>query len=196
MIFLMMAAHDTTTSTLSSLVYELARAPEWQERVRAEARALGQAQLDFEKVEELQSLTWVMKETIRRYPPLPVIPRIASREFAWGGFQIPADAMVVVSPIHTHHMPEWWSQPKVWDPERFSPARDESRRHTFMWIPFGGGPHHCIGFKFAECQVKAIVHQLALRYRWSVPEGYRMPVQQAPISKPMDGLPLRLQRAD
>jgi cytochrome P450 len=145
-------------------------------------------------VEALQSRTFAMKETIRRYPPRPVIPRIATRDFAWSGYQIPEGAMVVVSPIHTHHMAEWWSAPSTWDPDRFSPPRDESSRHTFMWIPFGGGAHHCIGFKFAECQVKAIVHQLVLRYRFAVPDGYRMPVQQAPISKPMDGLPLRLER--
>jgi cytochrome P450 len=193
MIFAMMAAHDTTTSTLSSLTYELARNPQWQERVREESRALGRSRLEFDDIDALEGLTWVMKETMRRYPPLPVIPRIASAPFEWGGYAFPADSMVVVSPIHTHHMSEWWQDPFTWDPERFSPQRDESARHTFMWIPFGGGPHHCIGFKFAEFQIKSIAHQLLLRYRWSVPEGYRMPVQQAPISKPRDGLPIQLE---
>jgi cytochrome P450 len=101
--------------------------------------------------------------------------------------------MVVVSPIHTHHMEEWWSNPFQFDPARFSPERDEPKRHTFMWIPFGGGPHHCIGFKFAEAQIKGIMHQMVLRYRWKLADGYQMPVQQAPISKPMDGLPLELE---
>jgi cytochrome P450 len=192
MIFAMMAAHDTTTSTLTSLTYELARHPEWQERVRDESRALGRPWIDFEDIDALRALTWVMKETMRRYPPLPVIPRISTAGFEWGGYSFPAGTMVVVSPIHTHHMAEWWTAPFLWDPARFSPERDESSRHTFMWIPFGGGPHHCLGFKFAEFQVKAITHQLLLRYRWSVPEGYRMPVQQAPISKPRDGLPVQL----
>jgi cytochrome P450 len=102
--------------------------------------------------------------------------------------------MVVVSPIHTHHMAEWWTAPFQFDPERFSPERDESDRHTFMWIPFGGGPHHCLGFKFAEAQIKSIMHQMVLRYRWTVDDAYRMPVQQAPISRPMDGLPVQLER--
>ncbi|MFU8829977.1 MAG: cytochrome P450 [Phycisphaerales bacterium] len=101
--------------------------------------------------------------------------------------------MVVVSPIHTHRMPEWWPAPDRFDPERFSPERAEDTRHTHMWIPFGGGPHHCIGLRFAELQVKAIMHQLLSRYRISVEPGYEMPVQQAPISRPRDGLPVRFE---
>jgi len=59
-------------------------------------------------------------------------------------------------------------------------------------VPFGGGPHLCIGLRFAEVQVKAIMHQMLRRYRGSVPADYGMPVQQAPISKPLDGLPIQL----
>ena len=192
MIFLMMAAHDTTTSTLSSLTYELAKHPAWQERVREESLALGQLYLGFDDLEKLRSLTWVMKEIMRRYPPLPVIPRVATADVEFAGYAIPKGAMVVISPIHTHHMPEWWSDPFRFDPERFSPARAEDERHTHSWVPFGAGPHHCIGRRFAELQIQAIVHQLVQRYRWSVPDGYTMPLQQAPISKPRDGLPVTL----
>jgi cytochrome P450 len=192
MIFLMMAAHDTTTSTLCSMAYELARHPEWQERVREECRSLGHAHFGFDDMDAVPQLTWVMKETLRCFPPLPVIPRVATAEFGFRGFRVPERAMVVVSPIHTHHMPEWWDEPRRFDPERFAPERAEDQRHSHSWIPFGGGPHMCLGMRFAELQVKALLHQLLLRYRWSVPEGYEMPVQQAPISKPMDGLPMRL----
>ncbi len=194
MVFLMMAAHDTTTSSLTSMTYELGRHPEWQERVRAESQALGKPYVEFEDVERLPTLTLVMKETLRRYPPLPVIPRIATRDFEWEGCRIPEGAMVVVSPIHTHHMPEWWPEPLRFDPERFSPARAEDEKHTHSWVPFGGGHHLCLGFKFAELQIKAVMHQLVSRYRWTIPAEYRMPVQQAPISKPLDGLPLRFDR--
>jgi cytochrome P450 len=193
MIFLMMAAHDTTTSTLSSMTYELARNPDWQERVREESRALGKDALDFDDVERLEALGWVMRETIRRYPPLPVIPRTATAPFRYGGYEIPAGTMVVIAPIHTHHMEEWWTDPHRFDPERFAPARREDQRHTHAWIPFGGGPHHCLGLRFAELQVKAVIHQLVCAYRWSVPAGYEMPLQQAPISKPRDGLPIRIE---
>ncbi len=194
MIFLMMAAHDTTTSTLTSLSWELARHPEWQERIREESLALGDSRPDFDALDGLESLTLAMREVLRRYPPLPVIPRTAQREFAWEGYRIPEGAMVVVSPIHSHYMTEWWDEPQRFDPERFSPARAEHQRHTHSWIPFGGGTHMCVGRRFAEAQVRLVMHQLVQRYRWSVPDGYEMPVQQAPISKPVDGLPIDLER--
>ena len=193
MIFLMMAAHDTTTSTLTSMAYELARHPEWQERAREECLAHGREPLGFDAAAGLEQVGWIMKETVRRYPPLPVIPRICTEPFEFSGYRIPAETMVVVAPIHTHHMPEWWTAPTVWDPARFSPERAEHERHSHSWIAFGGGRHHCLGIRFAELQVKCVIHQLLCRYRVSVPNGYCMPVQQAPISKPLDGLPLFLE---
>jgi cytochrome P450 len=193
MSFLMMAAHDTTTSTLTSLTYELARNPDWQDRIREECVAFGQEAPGFDQLDSLPSLTWAMRETLRRYPPLPVIPRTSTRVFEWDGYRIPAGVMVVVSPIHTHHMEAWWPDADRWDPERFSPARAEHERHSHCWIPFGGGPHMCIGRRFGEAQVRLVMHHIVRRYRWRVPDGYRMPVQQAPISKPTDGLPLELE---
>lgn len=193
MVFLMMAAHDTTTSTLTSMMYELARHPEWQDRVRAESEALGTDEPAYDDIDRLTSLTLVMRESLRRYPPLPVIPRTSTAAFEFGGYRFPANTMVVVSPIFTHHMEEWWEDPFRFDPERFSPARREDERHTHSWIPFGGGPHMCLGKKFAETQVRLIMHKLLLRYRWSVAPGYEMPLQQAPISKPRDGLPIHLE---
>ena len=193
-IFLMMAAHDTTTSTLTSMLFELGRRPEWQERLRDESRALGSEALGYADLDALPSLGLVMQETLRRYPPLSTVPRLSTREFDYEGYRVPARALVVVYPIHTHHMKEWWSDPHRFDPERFSDARAEHRRHSHLWVPFSGGAHTCIGLRFAELQIKSILHQLLLRTRWSVPEGYEMPVQQAPISKPRDGLPVRFER--
>jgi len=187
----MMAAHDTTTSTLSSLTYELAVHPEWQERVRAESRALGTGEPSLEDLPRLEGLGLAMSETLRRYPPLPVMPRVATAPFEFAGYELPAGCMVVVSPIHTHHMNEWWTEPYRWDPDRFAPDRAEHERHTHSFAPFGSGPHMCLGLRFAETQVKLVMHQLLLRYRFEVPAGYTMPVQQAPISKPRDGLPVR-----
>ncbi len=194
MIFLMMAAHDTTTSTLTSMLYELAKHPAWQDRVRDDSRALGKDQIAMGDVEALPALELVMNETLRRYPPLSTIPRMAVRDFEYGGYRVPEGTMVIVFPIHQHHMDEWWTRPFEFDPERFSDERQEHRRHSHGFVPFGGGAHMCIGFRFAEIQVRAIMHQLVQRFRWSVPDSYTMPVQQSPISRPKDGLPLRLAR--
>lgn len=191
LIFLMMAAHDTTTSTLTSMTYELGRRPEWQARVREECFAFSDGALSYDQLGELKTLDMVMYETLRRYPPLSTIPRRSERAFEFGGYEVPAGVMVVIYPIHTHHMAEWWTDPLDFDPERFSDERAEHKRHSHSFLPFGGGAHICLGYRFAELQIKAVLYQLLRRYRWNVPAGYQMPVQQAPISKPRDGLPVR-----
>jgi len=196
LIFLMMAAHDTTTSTLSSLLYELGRHPEWQERVREECCAGRDASLGYDGLGQLPVLGRVVNETLRRHPPLSTIPRLVTRAFEFGGYQIPAGMMVAIYPIHTHHIEDWWTDPGRFDPERFAPERAEHDRHPYVFIPFGGGAHMCIGYRFAELQIKAIMYQLVRRYRWSFPPEYVMPEQQAPIAKPRDGLPVTLRRVD
>ena len=193
MIFLMMAAHDTTTSTLTTMMYCLARHPQWQERLRQDAQALPDAQLRYADLAGCERTEWVMKESLRLYPPLTSIPRKAARDCEFGGFQIPKGTPVGISPIHTHRMPSLWSRPDDFDPERFSPARAEHRRHAYAYLPFGGGAHLCIGQHFADMEVKSVMHQLLRRFKFSVPEGYRMPYQLVPIAKPRDGLPITLQ---
>lgn len=194
MIFLMMAAHDTTTSTLTTLFYCLARDPQWQDRLRADAQALPHAQLQFADLAACERTEWAMKEALRLYPPLTSIPRKAAKDCIFGGYQIPRGTPVGISPIHTHHMPQLWTDPHRFDPERFSPARAEHKRHPYAYLPFGGGAHLCIGQHFADMEVKSVLHQVLRQFRFSVPDGYRMPYQLVPIAKPRDGLPITLQR--
>ncbi|MBK7684970.1 MAG: cytochrome P450 [Rhodocyclaceae bacterium] len=194
MIFLMMAAHDTTTSALTTMFYCLARQPDWQDRLRQDAQALPEAQLRYQDLAACEATEWVMKEALRMYPPLTAIPREAARDCEFGGFQIPKGTQVGISPIHTHHLPSLWTKPDDFDPERFSPARAEHRQHPYAYLPFGGGAHLCIGQHFADMEVKSVMHQVLRRFRFTVPEGYRMPYQLVPIAKPRDGLPILLQR--
>ena len=93
-----------------------------------------------------------------------------------------------------HYWPSLWTNPHDFDPERFAPARAEHRQHAYAYLPFGGGAHLCIGQHFADMEVKSVMHQVLRRFRYSVPEGYRMPYQLVPIAKPRDGLPITLQR--
>jgi cytochrome P450 len=194
MIFLMMAAHDTTTSTLTTMMYLLAKHPEWQERLREEARAIDKPFLEYDDLEVVETLNRVMREALRLYPPLSSMPRMCLRDTVFHDYLLPAGTMIGVFPIHVHHMPSLWTDPYRFDPARFGLARQEDKRHSFAWTPFGGGAHMCIGQHFATLQVKAIMHQLLLRYRWTVPDEYVMPYQLVPIAKPRDGLPITLQR--
>jgi cytochrome P450 len=190
MIFLMMAAHDTTTSTLTSMTYALARQPQWQRRLLEEIESLGVGHLRYEDLDRMQQTEWVMKEALRMYPPLSTLPKYSTMQFEFEGRQIPAGAMVATYPIHTHYMEQYWSEPTRFDPERFSDARAEHKNHAYCWVPFSGGAHMCIGLHFAIMQIKLVMFEMLRRYTWSVPQGYIMPVQQSPISKPRDDLPV------
>jgi len=193
MIFLLMAAHDTTTSTLTTMFYALGKHPEWQERLRQESLSFGKPRLEYEDLEKMETLGWAMKEALRLYPPLTSIPRRVSRDCSFNGYFLKEGTLVGVYPIHTHRMPSLWTRPETFDPLRFSPERNEHKQHMFQWVPFGGGAHMCLGQHFADLQVKAIMHQILQHYRWSIPASYTMPYQHVPIAKPKDGLPVRLE---
>lgn len=194
MIFLLMAAHDTTTTTLSTMGYYLAKHPQWQERVRAESAALGTAAPGFDDLEQLVSLDLVMKECLRLVAPVPWMPRKTVRDTELLGHYLPAGTTVTVSPHFNHHMPEYWPHPQLFDPERFAEHRREDRVHAYAWLPFGGGVHKCIGLRFGALQVKAVMHQLLLRFRWSVAPEYEMPLDYSSLPRPSDGLPVHFER--
>jgi cytochrome P450 len=191
MIFLLMAAHDTSTITMSSMAYHLARFPEWQEKSRAEALATGD---DYDAVVGSELLERVMKESLRLCSPVPSMPRVAVRETAVNGYRIPEGAFVAVSPFYNHHDPAYWPNPTVFDPDRFAEPRREDHSHRMAFHAFGGGVHKCIGMYFAGVQVRAIIHELLRTYRWSVPDDYVWPLDLAALPFPRDRLPVRLER--
>ncbi len=194
MIFLMMAAHDTSTITLSTLFYYLAKNPEWQERLRKESQALNKTCIEYEDLARLEGIGMAMKEALRLCAPVPSMPRRTVKDVEFNGYLIPKGSFITISPYFTHFMEEYWPEPNKFDPGRFSEERREDKVHPYAWVPFGGGAHKCIGLHFAEMQVKAILHQVLLKYRWSVPAGYEMPVDLTSLPVPGDGLPVKLEK--
>ena len=195
LIFLMMAAHDTTTSAITTIVYALAKHPQWQDTLRAEARLFGEHPPAYDELARMTQIELVFKEALRLYQPLPTIVRRAIKDCEIHGYKIPAGTPVSVFPILVHRSAQWWTDPDSFDPMRFSPERAEHRRHPFAWAPFGGGAHMCLGLHFAEMQVKAVLQPLLRNHQWSLAAGYQPPYLYAPIAKPKDGLPIHLKRA-
>lgn len=193
MIFLLMAAHDTSTITLCSVFYHLAKYPQWQEQVRAESRALNKAQLDHDDLVKLDALDRVIKEALRLVAPVHGIPRRTVKDVNFNGHVIPAGTFVMISPMVTHHLPDHWRNPTLFDPDRFAPSRNEHKQHPYQYVPFGGGAHMCIGLHFADLQIKAILHQVLLRYRWHVPAHYEMKLDLTSLPTPADHLPVTLE---
>ena len=192
--FLMMAAHDTITSSASSLVWLLAKNPEWQDKIRAELleHAPAGAPMPYDALPNLELTEMAFKEALRMIPPVPSTPRRALRDFEFGGYRIPAGTFVGVNTAYTHHMPEHWPNPDQFDPMRFTPEASKGR-HRFAWVPFGGGAHMCIGLHFATMQIRILMAQLLSRYRIELAPGAGEDWQIFPIPKPKDGLPVTFQ---
>jgi cytochrome P450 len=195
MIFLMMAAHDTSTSTTTTMAYNLAANPEWQERCRDESDRLGDGPLDIEALEKLESLDLVMDESLRLVTPLPFNMRQTVRDTDLLGYYVPAGTNVVTWPGTNHWLPELWTDPLKFDPERFTEPRCEHKQHRYAFAPFGGGAHKCIGMVFGRLEVKTVMHRLLRRYRLELARpGYQPKWDYGGMPIPMDGMPIVLRR--
>ena len=193
MIFVMMAAHDTSTSTMTTMALQLAGNPEWQERCREDSARIGDGPLDIDALESLTNYDLVINESLRMITPLPMNFRQAVRDTDLLGHFIPAGTNVVVWPSINHRLPELWTDPERFDPERFSEPRSEHKRHRYAFAPFGGGAHKCIGMAFGKLEIKTVMHRLLSRYRLELPNpGYRPVYDWGGMPVPVDGLPLVL----
>ena len=197
MSFLIMAAHDTLTSSLTSFVALLAANPQWQTKLRDEIAALGiepGAPLPFEKLDAMPLTEMAFKEAMRMKPPVPSIPRRATRDFSFKGYDIPAGTLVGMNPLFTHHMNEHWPDPETFDPLRFTDEAQRAR-HRFAYIPFSGGAHMCIGLHFAYMQAKCFAFHFLQNLNVTMEPGYVPAWQMWPIPKPKDGLHVTLTAA-
>ncbi len=193
MIFLMMAAHDTSTSTATTMAYYLAENPGWQDRCRDESDRLGDGPVDIESLEKLESLDLVMNESMRLVSPVQWAMRRTVRDTELLGHYVPEGTNVVTYPGMTHRLPEIWTDPMTFDPDRFAEPRSEHKKHRFAFTPFGGGSHKCIGMMFGQLEVKTIMHRLLRKYRLEPARpGYRETWDYGGMPVPMDGLPIIL----
>ncbi|MFL6142658.1 MAG: cytochrome P450 [Labedaea sp.] len=194
MIFLIMAAHDTSTITVSAAAYFLGKHPDWQERARAESLARGDAPLDLAGLAGLPTLDLVVKETLRLVPPAPGPVRRTVKDTEILGHYVPADTQIVLGTWINHLLPEYWTDPLRFDPERFAEPRREDRSHRFAWLPFGGGVHKCIGMQFGLLEVKTVLDTMLRNFRWSFPAGYETRWGFTSLPFPTDDLPITLHR--
>jgi hypothetical protein len=193
MIFLMMAAHDTSTSTLTTMAYHLAANQEWQDRVRDESDRLGDGPLDIGALDKLETLDLVINEALRLVTPLPFNVRSTVRDTDLCGYHVPADTTVVTWPSMNHHLPELWTDPEKFDPARFAEPRNEHKQHRYAFAPFGGGAHKCIGMVFGQLEIKTVMHRLLRKYRLELANpGYKAHWDYGGMPIPIDGMPIVL----
>ncbi|WP_354700067.1 Pentalenene oxygenase [Paraconexibacter sp. AEG42_29] len=169
---LLFAGHDTTTSTISFLFYELSHNPEHA------AAPMGQ----------------LIDETLRMYPPAWIAPRRALGEFEVCGQRVPAGAAVNYCSWASHHLPDVWPDAWRFDPARFTPAAKEALQKG-AYVPFGGGSRTCIGMRFAQAEVDVIGRRILERWRLDLDPGYVLAIRQMPTISPKHGMPMTVRAA-
>lgn len=190
MIFLLFAAHDTTSSAITTLIDHLTLAPDLQARAAEECRSV--PALGWDELDRLEYVDRCFREAIRLQPPVPYILRRTVSACQIGDHRLPERAPTTLMVHALHRDPALWSDPDRFDPDRFAPERAEDRRHPHAYVPFGGGAHRCIGAEFARQQAKVFCYQLLRRASVErIREGATV-WRQVPIPMPKDGLPVQL----
>jgi cytochrome P450 len=189
---LMFAGHDTTTSTVSFMFYELARHPQVVARLLTEqdTRLAGGEPTAAQLISgELSELELVLDETLRMYPPAWVGPRRARESFEFEGSTVPARAFVNYCSWASHHLPDVFPEPEEFRPERFTPeARAELPKGAY--VPFGGGSRTCVGMRFGQLEVRTIATRILSRFTLSLPDDFHLEIRQMPTISPKHGLPM------
>lgn len=186
------AGHETTASALAWTMYALALHPEARARLHAELdRVLAGRAPTLEDLRALPFLGQVLDESLRLYPPAWIIARQTAAPVAAGGWEIPAERTILISPFAIHRSPALWPDPLAFDPDRFAPARVEAH-HKFQFIPFGAATRMCIGKGFALMEAKLMLATLVPRFHLELVPDRPVVLQPAVTLRPRDGIHVRV----
>jgi cytochrome P450 len=173
------AGHETTALGLAWTFDLLARHPVIESKVLDEINAVTEGRpVSSDDVSQLVYTRQVFSEAMRLYPPAPIITRTALQDFQLGEYLIPAGTVLIVPIFAVHHHASLWSNPEVFNPDRFSPENAKTR-HRFAYMPFGAGPRVCIGNAFAVMEAVAILAVLLQKVRLTT----KVPLPPKPIMK-------------
>lgn len=181
-----LAGHETSASALAWALYLLAAFPEAQERVLEEVSGLPENP-DFSDISRLNFTRSVFRETLRLYPPVPMLVRQATKCEQFRDRQVPPGSQIVVSPWHMHRHRRMWERPDAFDPDRFATENGKACLRE-AYLPFSAGPRVCTGAGFAMVEGPLLLALLVRAFRILPVEG-RVPVPEAHLTvRSRDGI--------
>lgn len=188
-----LAGHETSASGLAWALYLLAISPDWQDRVAQEARTWGRG--TFSQMSQLRLSRDVFRETLRLYPPVPMMVREAQCPEQFRDRDVPKGAQLVMSPWHLHRHERLWERPDEFDPARWHTENGRTCQRS-AYIPFSTGARVCPGAGFAMIEGPLLLSTL-LRDVLVEPVADRIPVPVAHLTvRARDGIWLRLRRRE
>ncbi|MFC7690358.1 cytochrome P450 [Paeniroseomonas aquatica] len=171
---LFLAGHETSASVLTWVFFILATQPQVVARMRAEIDAVvGDGPVEFEHTKRLVFVRNVFRETLRLYPPITFLPRIANERTMIGDYPVKRGALVMIAPWTLHRHQEYWRNPDQFDPDRFLPER-EAELTPGAYIPFGLGPRICAGAAFATIEATLLIARLFRRFDFKVRDAEKV----------------------
>ena len=187
-----LAGHETTAKALTWTLYLLSRSPQWTEALEQEVeRVTGGRPVAAEHIDRLAQVQQVIKESMRIYPPVPLMSRQAVAETQLAGQAVKPGTSLVMPIYAIHRHRKRWDDPDAFDPERFAPER-EAKIPRYQYMPFGAGPRICIGNAFAMIEATAMLATMLQHARFAPVEGY----EPEPIARvtllPRGGMPLKV----
>ncbi|KAL0101734.1 hypothetical protein PUN28_019105 [Cardiocondyla obscurior] len=173
------AGFETSSTTATFALYELAQHHDIQDKVREEIdeSLTKHGELTYDAINEMTYLHKVINETLRKYPPLPLLNRICTKDVYLPivNVHLPKGTAITIPVYGLHHDPLIYPDPEKFDPERFN-TDAVKKRHPYAYMPFGEGPRICIGARFGYVQTKVGLVNLLSKYKFDLDPRTHVPI--------------------
>jgi len=187
------AGHETTAVGLTWTWALLLQHPHVLDRLKADIdRVVGDAPVTVEALAQLPYLTQVIKESLRIYPPAPGFGRTPTAAFTVGAHTFTPGDMLMVSTYALHHQEEFYPEPDVFRPARFTPDAEQPPRHAYM--PFGAGPRTCIGNAFATLEMQLVLATMLQSVELSLAPNQEIVPDMLVTLRPKHGVRVKVER--
>ncbi|KAK4267986.1 hypothetical protein QN277_024695 [Acacia crassicarpa] len=190
------AGHETTAVTASWALMLLAEHQDWQDRCRAEVlQVCGNGTFDATMLRSLKTVTMVIQETLRLYPPATFVIRTALQDITLGGISIPKGVNIQIPIPLLQQDPELWGpNAHMFNPQIFANGISEACKTPHAYLPFGIGSRVCAGQHLAMAELKVVLSLILLRFRFCLSPCYRHSPAFRLVIEPGEGVILRVSR--
>ncbi|CAA7023268.1 unnamed protein product [Microthlaspi erraticum] len=188
------AGHESTAVSVSWCLMFLALNPTWQNRIRDEILSSCKNGIpDEESIPNLKTVTMVVQETMRLYPPAPLVMREASADIRLGNLVVPKGVCIWTLIPTLHRDPEiWGADANEFKPERFSEGISKACKYPQLYIPFGLGPRQCLGKNFAMMEIKVLVSLIVSKFSFTLSPTYQHSPNYKLLVEPQPGVVIRV----
>ncbi|XP_037405969.1 cytochrome P450 72A13-like [Triticum dicoccoides] len=188
------AGTETTSILLTWTMVILSMHPEWQDRAREEVLGLfGKNKIDYEDFGRLKTVTMILYEVLRLYPPVVAFIRKTYKEMEIGGITFPAGVLIELPVLLMHHDPDiWGSDVHEFKPERFADGISKASNNSCAFLPFGWGQRICIGQQFAVIEPKFSLCMIFQCFEFELAPSYTHALDNTKMLRPMLGAQIKL----